>query len=239
MSNYLLHNLGYDNPINFRYIVLDILKRYGICQHLRDYSISRLSLTDVNDWLILTDYEECNIKRAKERLKENQTILKQIESGDESYIQKEYEKQLSNAQSLRNSKHSWNIDEARRINKCAEEYYKYLAQWKMPSGGELGKNIQNELWDIYYTAIHDRDEHLEEDKKSVERMRETKDPIYEDIRAKVIDEVKSNILWQKDIIKSAKDCIKRIEKSNEIIKDIFYELDLVDKRVGDENGKID
>ena len=238
MANYLLHNLGYDKPINFRYIVLDTLKRYGICQHIRDYSTNQLGLTDVNKWLETTDYHEDKIQKSKERLKEYKTILKNIEDGDESYIQAEYEKLLSNAKSLRSSKHSYHIDQANKISKCAEEYYQYLSQWKMPSGGELGKNVTNVLWDIYHTAIYDRDEHLEEDKKSVEIMRRVKDPIYEDVKAEVIDRLKNYVKWQEDEINSAKECIKRIEKNNEIIKDIFYELDLVDKRLGVEDGKI-
>lgn len=239
MANYLLHNLGYDKPIDFRYIVLDTLKRYGICQHIRDYSTSQLSLTDVNKWLESTDYYEDKIKRSKENLKEYKAQLKQIENGDETYIQAEYEKLLSNAKTLRSSEHSYYIDQANKISKCAEEYYKYLSQWKMPCGGELGKNLTNALWDIYHTAIYDRDECLEDDKKSIESMHQTKDPIYEDVRAEVIDRLKGYIRWQEDEIKSAKECIKRIEKNNEIIKDIFYELDLVDKRVGNENGKTD
>lgn len=92
MANYLLHNLGYDEPINFRYIVLDTLKRYGICQHVRDYSTNQLGLTDVNKWLESTNYYENKIKRSKEMLKEYKATLKQIEAGDESYIQAEYKK---------------------------------------------------------------------------------------------------------------------------------------------------
>ena len=118
MANYLLHNLGYDKPINFRYIVLDTLKRYGICQHIRDYSTGQLGLTDVNKWLEYTGYYEDKINRSKEQLKEYKATLKQIADGDESYVQKEYERLLSNAKSYRSSQHSWNIDEANKIDKC-------------------------------------------------------------------------------------------------------------------------
>lgn len=238
MANYLLHNLGYDKPINFRYIVLDTLKRYGICQHLRDYSTDYCGLTDVNKWLESTDYYEDKIKRSKEKLKEYKATLKQIADGDESCIQKDYERLLSNARSYRSSQHSWNIDEANTIDECAKEYFKYLSQFNLPVSGELGKNLNNSLWEVYNTAILDRDEHLEEDKKLVERMHQAKDPVYEDVKVEVIDRLKGYVKWQENEIKSAKECIKRIKENNEIIKDIFYELDLVEKRVGDENGKI-
>lgn len=238
MANYLLHNLGYDKPINFRYIVLDTLKRYGICQHMRDYSTDHYGLTDVSKWLESTDYYEDKIKRSKEQLKEYKTTLKQIDGGDESYIQKEYERLLSNAKSYRCSQHSWNIDEANTIDECAKEYFKYLSQFNLPVGGQLGKNLNNSLWEIYNTAIHDRDEHLEEDKKSVEQMHQAKDPIYEDVKVEVMDRLKSSVKWQEDEIKSAKECIKRIKENNEIIKNIFHELDLVEKRVSDQNGEV-
>ena len=238
MANYLLHNLGYDKPINFRYIVLDTLKRYGICQHVRDYSTGQLGLTDVNKWLESTEYYENKIKRSKEMLKEYKATLKQIEAGDESYIQAEYEKLLSNAKSLRSSEHSYHIDYANKISKCAEEYYKYLSQFHLPVYGELGKNLRSSLCEIYNTAILDRDECLENDKKSVEQMHQAKDPIYEDVKVEVIDRLKGYIEWQEREIKGAKECIKRIKENNEIIKDIFHELDLVEKRVGDENERL-
>ena len=235
MANYLLHNLGYDKPINFRYIVLDTLKRYGICQHLRDYSADQLSLTNVDKWLQSTDYYKNKINGSKERLKEYKATLKQIEGGDESYVQKEYERLLSNAKSYRSSKHSWNIDEANRIDERAKEYHKYLLKFNLPVSGELGKNLNNSLWEIYNTAILDRDEHLEADKKSIEKMHQAKDPIYEDVRAEVIDRLKGYIKWQEDEIKSSKECIKRIEKNNKVIKDIFDQLDLVDRMVSNED----
>lgn len=131
------------------------------------------------------------------------------------------------------------MDYANKISKCAEEYYKYLSQFYLPVDGELGKNLRSSLCEIYNTAILDRDECLESDKKSIEQMHQAKDPIYEDVKADVIDRLKGYVKWQENEIKSAKECIKRIKENNEIIKDIFHELDLVEKRVGDKNGKID
>lgn len=235
MANYLLHNLGYDQPINFRYIVLDTLKRYGVCVHLRDYSTNHWGLTDVNEWLQSTDYYEDNLKKAKKALKEYKAQLKKIEDGDETYIKEEYEKKLRVAESYRSCQHSWNIDEADSIDKCANEYYKYLTQLNLSSiPGELGKNLKRDLWDIYETAIRDREEHLKQDKEDVEHMHQAKDPIYEDVKIEVIVRLEGYVEWQNRMIKEAKENIKRIKRNNEIIKEIFNQLDLVDKMVGDE-----
>ena len=214
MSNYLLHNLGYyENPdkINFRYIVLDTLKQYGICQHLKDYSTDHWGLTDVNKWLKSTKGLEDTIVNSKKRLKEYRKQLKQIENGDETLIQQEYQKKLSNAQSLKNSENSYYIDEANRADKCAEEYYKYLSQFNLPDNCELS----DRLWEEFTLSSYGK------------------------LKKEFIDRLKSYIKWQEDEIKNAKKNIKYVESCNQIIKSVFNELDLMEKRMGVENGKMD
>ncbi len=238
-TNYLLHNIGYDKPIDFRYIVLSTMKSYGVCIHLRDYSITQLDLYDVNTWLRKTNYCEQELKRHKELLKTCHSELKKIKDGDESQIKKEYERQVGNALSLQNCDNSWHIDEAKRIEKCTDEYYKYLSLWEMPTNDNFSKELKETLYSIYETAVEDKEAHLVANKKSVESMRNSIVPNYETVKEEVIKRLENDIQWHKKGIDEAKKSIEYILDCNKKIQEVFSWIEIVEKKVGGDNGRND
>ena len=81
--DYCLHNyFNYDvDKYNFRQVVLYALRNHVCCLHLRDTSTSRLSLYDVNDWLVDTKRDEEDLATAEENLKlaieEKEALIKE------------------------------------------------------------------------------------------------------------------------------------------------------------------
>lgn len=84
-KNYLFQNYGYvDGPVNMKHVAIDILRRYGICIHMRDepngiYDLDKF-LYENNSMGI--PYHEDNIKECKRKIKENEELLKLLDSSN-------------------------------------------------------------------------------------------------------------------------------------------------------------
>ena len=126
MANYILHNMGYGNPINFREIVLSTLKGFGICCHLRDYSLSQLGTTDVTKWLANDNYERGNLKHWQESTEEKKKLLALILDGEESIIKSEYQKEEESVTYYKSCETSFYDDEISKARNSVEQYTKYL-----------------------------------------------------------------------------------------------------------------
>lgn len=96
--NYLLHNLGYDNPIDFRRIVLYTYK--GRCMWLRDTRLDSLGLYDYTKWLPDIKYEQSNLERAKKSYKEAKIALAAL---TEERLRTYFEEELCKYEVLHNS----------------------------------------------------------------------------------------------------------------------------------------
>ena len=90
-KNYLFQNYGYvDKPVNFKHVVVDLLRRYGIFIHMRD---EPSGIYDLNKFLYETNpmgipYHQDNIKRAEKAITTHQQRLKDLEeNGDQLYQQ--------------------------------------------------------------------------------------------------------------------------------------------------------
>lgn len=220
--NYLLHNMGYDKPINFREIVLRMYHKN--CIWLRDTNFSRLDLYNYEEWLPDIQYEYRQLNAAQERVTKTQNELASL---TDDKLQAMYELEVEKIKSLHRCEHSYHVDMAESANKCAYAYNKHLKKWlDLP---DTPKWLTNELVDIYDTAMRDVREHQEEDSKAVERMHDTPTPTFEQFKIDTIERIKSHIEFNKDRVKDAKKAIKIIQKEIEDVKQIFAWLDEIEQ----------
>ena len=220
--NYYLHNVGYDNPINFRRIVLQTYK--DRCAWLRDEYIDRLGLYDYTKWLPSTNYEESNLKFAKESYKKAKLELAAL---TKEKLQDLYEEELRNYEVLHNSQNSYYADIASKIKRCAAEYRAHLDKWlAIP---DTPNWLAGDLIDIYDTAIKDMKENEADNVKAVERMHSKTPPTFEEFVEQEFKRLENSISFHTDRIKSEKRAIKEIEKRCEEVKQIFAWLDDIEQ----------
>ena len=224
--NYLLHNLGYDKPVNFRYIVLSTYKNH--CIWLRDTYMDRLDLYNYEAWLPNIKYEYNALKREQECFDRDQAKL--ISLTDEK-LQEMYAKKVADIKVLHNCNHSYHMDSAAEIKRCTDAYDKSLRKWlEIPN---TPKWLTADLIDIYDTAIKDLQEHNDEDVKSVERMHNEPIPTFEEFKNETIDHLIYNIKFQKAQIESRKRSIEIVEQQIADVKQLFAWLDEIENEEND------
>lgn len=220
--NYYLHNMGYDKPVNFREIVLRTYKNH--CMWLRDTYFDRLDLYNYEAWLPNIQYYYDELKRERACLKKYQNELLLL---TDEKLQEMYAEKVESIEVLHNCNHSYHMDLAVDISRCADEYDKYLRKWlEIPN---TPKWLTADLIDIYDTAMRDLREHNDEDIKSVERMHNEPIPTFENFKAETISRLEYNINFQKDRIESQKRNIKIVEKDMADVKQLFAWLDEIDR----------
>lgn len=225
--NYLLHNLGYDKPINFRYIVLSTYK--SRCMWLRDDYLDNLGLYDYTKWLPDASYEQSNLKFAQQSYKEAKLKLASL---TEEEPRAAYDEELRKYEVLHNSEHSYHSDIANEIKRCIKEYKTHLNTWlAIP---DTPNWLTGDLIEIYDTAVRDMEDHEADDVKAVERMHSQTPPTFEEFRENELKHLESTISRSADRIKSAKRAIKDIERKREEVKQIFDWLDQIEQ---EENNK--
>ena len=220
--NYYLHNNGYDNPINFRRIVLLTYK--DRCRWLRDEYIDRLGLYDYTKWLPNTHYEESNIKFSQERYKEAKLELAAL---SKVKLQEMYEEEIKKYEVMNNSTNSYHADMAFKARRSAAEYRTHLDKWLAIPG--TPNWLAGDLIDIYDTAIKDAEENEADNLKAVERMHSNTPPTFEEFVDQEYKRLENSISFHADRIKSAKRAIKEIEKRREEVKQIFAWLDKIEQ----------
>ncbi len=222
--NYLLHNLGYDKPVNFREIVLRTYHKR--CVWLRDICFDRLDLYNYEKWLPDIQYYYNLLLDKESHLEKSQNELASL---TDDKLQEMYLKKVSDIQVLHNCHHSYHMDLAVDIKRCTDEYDKYLRKWlDIPN---TPKWLTADLIDIYDCAMRDLEEHNDEDKKTVERMHKEVIPTFEDFKTKIINHLESSIEFQKDQIKSLKKTIKIVKQEIADVKQIFAWLDEVESEM--------
>jgi hypothetical protein len=221
--NYYLHNVGYDNPINFRRIVLEAYK--SRCAWLRDDYVDRLGLYDYTKWLPNTSYEESNLKFLKESYKKAKLELAAL---NKVKLQALYAEELKKYEVMHNSTNSYHADMAAKARRSAAEYRTYLDKWlAIP---DTPNWLAGDLIDIYDTAIKDAQENEADNLKAVERMHEKKPQTFEEFADQEFNRLENSISFHADRIKSAKRAIKEIEKRCEEVKQIFAWLDQIEQK---------
>lgn len=221
--NYLLHNLGYDNPIDFRRIVLQAYKYR--CAWLRDDQIDRLGLYDYTRWLPKVCYEQSNLEFAKKAYKKAKLELTALTN---LRLKALYEEELKKYEVMHNSQNSYYADLAAKAKRSAEEYRTYLDKWlAIP---DTPNWLTGDLIDIYDTAIKDIKDIETDNIKAVERMHNQKPPTFEEFKERELMRLESNISFYANKIKSAKRAIKLIEQECEETKQIFAWLDSIEQK---------
>ena len=220
--NYYLHNVGYDKPIDFRRIVLQIYKAKRMW--LRDESIDRLGLYDYTKWLPNVAYEQSNLKYAQ---KSYNQAKKQLAAITEEKLQELYAEELSKYEVLHNSTNSYYADLAAKAKRCAEEYNIHLDKWlSIPNTPSW---ITEELVDIYDTAIKDAEENEANNVKAVERMHSEMPPTFDEFAERKLKNLEDTVSFHADRVKSAKRAIQMISKECEEVKQLFDWLDQIEK----------
>lgn len=220
--NYYLHNNGYDNPINFRRIVLEAYKNH--CMWLRDDYLDRLGLYDCAKWLPDTRYEESNLKHSQEAYKKAKLELAAI---SKAKLQEMYEEELEKYEVMHNCQNSYYSDSASKARRSAAEYRTHLDRWlAIP---DTPNWLAGDLIDIYDTAIKDAEDNEAGNAKAVERMHNQTPPTFEEFVDQEYKRLENSIAFHADRIKSAKRAIKEIEKRREEVKQIFAWLDAMEK----------
>lgn len=219
--NYYLHNVGYDNPINFRRIVLQTYKDH--CTWLRDYYIDLLGIYDYTKWLPNAYYEESNLKNSQENYKKAKL---ELEAMNKVKLQEMYEEELKKYEVMHNSTNSYHADLAAKARRSAEEYRTHLDKWLAIPG--TPNWLAGDLIDIYDTAIKDAKENEDDNINAVERMHSKTPPTFEEFANQEYKRIENSISFHADRIKSAKRAIKEIEKRREEVKQIFAWLDQIE-----------
>ena len=220
--NYYLHNHGYDNPIDFRRIVLQAYKNH--CMWLRDDYLDHLGLYDYTKWLPDTRYEQSNLKHAKESYKKYKLELAALTN---LRLKTLYEEELEKYEVLHNSQNSYYADQAAKAKRSATEYRVHLDKWLAIPG--TPNWLAGDLIDIYDTAMKDAKENESKNVKAVEHMHSKTPPTFEEFADQELMRLESNISFYADRIKSAKRAIKETEKRQEEVKQIFAWLDQIEK----------
>ena len=220
--NYLLHNLGYDNPVNFRRIVLEAYKSH--CVWLRDDYLDHLGFYDYTKWLPDTNYEESNLKFSTEAYKSAKLELAAL---NKTKLQEMYEEELEKYEVLHNSNNSYYADMAAKARRSAAEYRIHLDKWLAIPG--TPNWLAGDLIDIYDTAIKDAEDNEIDNLKAVEKMHSKTPPTFEEFADQEFKRLENSISFHADRIKSAKRAIKEIEKRCEEVKQIFAWLDEIEK----------
>ena len=221
--NYLLHNLGYDKPVNFRYIVLTTYKNH--CMWLRDSYIDRLGLYDYTKWIPDIEYEKRMFKMEKEQYKKTKEELASL---TDEKLQKLYEQEVDKVKSLNECNNSYHSDIVADIKSCIGAYSESLQKWIETSNAPLWLNT--ELVDIYDTAVKDMEEHERENIKSIERMHNEPIPTFEDFKRRIVERLEWSVERNKDQVAARRRCIKIVERQIEEVKQLFAWLDTIEKK---------
>lgn len=230
--NYLLSNYtcGYDNidGVSSRELILSTLKGYSLFIHIRDYSISQLGLYDVNKWLIPTQHLYDDIEDLKRRIKETKKELKTLL---DSLIEEEWKKEVCRLEWYNNPKSNYYT---KRVENITNALNKFEPQFKLFIDSCDVKWVKEAVCDVLTGARVDLNKasisEVEERTKREESPYEL--PTFESFKKKYIKDKEDWISHFKDQLNSKKKCIERCEKDNEVIKNIFLSLDLMEKDFG-------
>lgn len=229
--DYCLHNyFNYNvDKYNFRQVVLYALRNHVCCLHLRDTSTSRLSLYDVNDWLVDIKRDEEDLAIAKKNLK---LAIEEKEALTEDIIKAAYQKEVERVTSLRECKNSYHIDILNDINKCVSKYRTDLNILfeQNPVTENYGLlEIEDLLEEIYDTAAKDATHHAQSNLDAVAEMHKTPLISYEEFCIKYKNHLLDCIELYQGQVDRYKRIIKNSQESNAMIQDVFNALDKWEK----------
>lgn len=235
--NYYIHNAteGYDYPnkFNIRETILEILKGYGIFQHLRDVPLSQLDYYNVEDWLWQTKAVENDAEHWKQKIKE---LKKQLKDGfPEDDIKLEYEKEVTRLKWYNNPESNYYSKRVEKISNCLDVYTNGIECFKKVSDGRTSFIIPI-LEDALDTAHRDlvgAEESLKQENKRREE-KPHKIPTYEQFKENYIKRKENWLQEFKSNLKNKKQSLKRMQENNKQIKQIFEDIEKAEKLINNE-----
>lgn len=236
-KNYLFQNYDYvKNPVNFKHVVIDLLRGYGLCIHMRDepnciYDLDKF-LYEKNPMGI--PYHKENIARLEKRIKEAEDKLCQLSIDGDKLYREYYEEGLKDYNDLILSNRYFKEykEKADRYEKRVEDIQYFLNNFKLENQ-EFNKLIRESLSDCIEALAEDCAYYNKEAARC--DVGDTPEPynptpkeqwIQEEIK-KCHDEIE----WCTKQIKEEKKAIKNCEEKDNLIKKVFAALEPFDKEV--------
>ena len=236
-KNYLFQNYDYvKNPVNFKHVVIDLLRRYGLFIHMRDepnyiYDLDKF-LYEKNPMGI--PYHKENIVRLKKRIKDAEDKINQLNTDGDELYQKYYEEGLKDYSDiiLSNVYFKKYKEEADRYEKRVKDVQDFLNNFKLKNQ-EFNNLIRENLSDCIEALVEDCVYYNKEAARH--NVGDTPEPYNPTSKEQWIqEEIKKcheEIEWCIKQIKEEKKAIKNLREKDALIKEIFTALEPFDKEI--------
>ena len=236
-KDYTFQNYNYvKNPVNFKHVVIDLLRRYGIFIHMRDepsgiYDLDKF-LYEKNPMGI--PYHKENIARLKKRIKKAEDKLCQLSTDGDKLYQEYYEEGLKayNELILSNRYFKNYKREADKCEKRIKDIQDFLNNFKLEDQ-EFNRLIRGTLSECIEALVEERAYYNEEAARN--DVGDTPEPYSpspkEQWIQKEIKECHDEIEWCTKQIKEEEQAIKNCEEQDNLIKKIFAALEPFDKEI--------
>ena len=236
-KNYLFQNYDYvKNPVNFKHVVIDLLRRYGLFIHMRDepnciYDLDRF-LYEKNPMGI--PYHKENIIELKKRIKDAENKINQLNTDGDELYQKYCEEGLKDYNDiiLPNIYFKEYKEEAGRYEKRVKDIQDFLNNFKLKNQ-EFNNLIRENLSDCIEALVEDCAFYNRE--AAEHNVGDTPEPYNPTPKEQWIqEEIKKcheEIEWCTKQIKEEKKAIKNLQEKDALIKEIFTALEPFDKEI--------
>lgn len=236
-KNYLFQNYDYvKNPVNFKHVVIDLLRRYGLFIHMRDepnciYDLDKF-LYEKNPMGI--PYHKENIIKLKKRIKDAENKINQLNTDGDELYQKYYKEGLKDYNDiiLSNMYFKEYKEEAGRYEKRVKDIQDFLNNFKLKNQ-EFNNLIRENLSDCIEALVEDCAFYNRE--AAGHNVGDTPEPYNPTPKEQWIqEEIKKcheEIEWCTKQIKEEKKAIKNLQEKDALIKEIFTALEPFDKEI--------
>ena len=230
-KNYMFQNYGYvDKPVNFKHVVIDLLRRYGLFIHMRD---EPSGIYDLDKFLYETNpmgipYHKEKIEKLKNRIEDAKNKLKELNVGSDKLYQEYYDDGLKDYNNL--------IETNEYYKKYRHVANKYIKRVHNIQDFLYNFHLENqEFSNIIKETLNRCIEALMEDYDSniryavINDVRDNTEPYNPMPKEKWIqvetNRCKNEIEWCTKQIEEEKKAIKSCRQKDKLIKAIFVALE--------------
>lgn len=234
---FLFQNYHYVNePVNFKHVVIDLLRRYGLFIHMRD---EPNCIYDIDKFLYEKNpngipYHKEKIEKLKNRIKEAENKLQQLNIDSDSLYQEWYNEGLKTYNNLIETN-----EYCEKYKTLANNYLKrinniqdFLKNFKLKNS-EFSKLIEDNLDGCIEALLEDYNYYNKEAvKNDVGDDPKPYSPMpKEEWIQEHIKNCNEEIEWCTKQIKKEKQAIKNCREKDKLIKEIFTALEPFDKEI--------
>lgn len=236
-KNYMFQNYGYvDKPVNFKHVVIDLLRRYGLFIHMRDepsgiYDLDKF-LYEKNPMGI--PYHKEKIEKLKNRIEDAKNKLQQLNTDAETLYQEWYNAGLEKYNELIETNKYFTKYKAVANNykKRISDIQDFINNFKLENQ-EFDDIIKENLVGCVEALSEDYDFYIKEAvENDVGDNPEPYCPVHMD--KWIADQTKdclNEIEWCTKQIKEEEQAIKNLQEKDKLIKEIFIALEPFDKEI--------